>query len=515
MERFEYYELKEPIDIDSLRKLISRGYTAVQEQSVKEKQSYLDTFDFRLYNRGYFLYTNAESYILHNSHIEKPIASLPRKRGKKHKFWWDMPDCALKEELESSIDVRALLPLIDIEKVATPVSILNEDEKTVIRLSIEEIKTAGGGASINHVCLMPVRGYVKERNDFIRLLSTLNTEKTEGNYIKAALESVGKDPKDFSSKLSISLKPDMPSSEALRIILKSLHRVIELNEPGIADDIDIEFLHDYRVAVRRTRSALGQIKGVYPDSVTKGYREKFAKLGAITNLLRDLDIYLLHKARYRAMLPSELNPGLDHMFSIFGTRRKKAHKELVKALKSKAYKEAMKSWGRFLSGPLDNNTAPNAQVPVIDLSAKIILKKYKQIIKKGGKIDSGSPDADLHRLRIECKKLRYMLEFFSSLYPEEDIRILVKHLKKLQDNLGDFNDLSVQQVSLKEFAGGLDQKNDEDRETIVSSGGLISLLFQRQKEIRSQFSEKFREFSDEETSDMFHKLFKKHKDPEL
>ena len=59
-------------------------------------------------------------------------------------------------------------------------------------------------------------------------------------------------------------------------------------------------------------------------------------------------------------------------------------------------------------------------------------------------------DSDVHQLRIECKKLRYLLEYFTPLYvPNQghlgiQHRANVKQLKQLQDRLGAFNDTSNQ-----------------------------------------------------------------------
>jgi len=508
LEKTEYYELGDSIDKKDLSERISNKFTAIFEKSVKQKKRYMDTFDFRLCSDGIYLLCDRTSFILHNSHFNKPIAELAAVGKKKPKFWWELPSCPLRTELRQHIDVRALLPIIEIEKISTPVHILNEDKKTVINLTLEEIKAAGDSAEvITHLCLRPVRGYGRELNEFKSYLAELKLKESQGDYLKTLLTSIGKNPKDYSSKLNIRLTPDLSSLEAMKIIMRDLLRTIKLNEEGIIKDIDIEFLHDFRVAVRRTRSALSQIKGVFPDQVTEHFKERFSKLGKMTNLLRDLDIYLLGKDRYRAMLPEELRPGLDQMFSIFKEQRKTAHSDIVKFLNSHEYKEIIETWERFLNEPVDSVSTPNSGVPVIELANRIIKKKYKKILKDGSHIDKSTPDHEFHKLRIDCKKLRYMIEFFSSLYPEEDIKELVKHLKKLQDNLGEFNDLSVQRQRLKAFVDKLDPSDEKQRESIVSSGGLISVLYERQREVRSEFTEKFKEFKGKETKSVFKKLF--------
>ena len=514
LEHTEYYELGEDLGREILRERISEEFTAVFEKSVKQKKRYVDTFDFRLCGEGLYLLCDKKSFILHNSHLSRPISELSSGGRKEPKFWWELPDSELRDELRPRIDVRALLPVMEVQKISTPVRILNRDKKTVINLTLEEIKAAGDGASrVKQLCVCPVRGYRRELNRFKSCLSGLKLKESEGDYIKAILRSVGKDPADYSSKLKLDLEPGLTSLEALKIIMKRLLRTIKLNEEGIIKDIDIEFLHDFRVAVRRTRSALTQIKGVFPEDEVSHFKERFSRLGRATNLLRDLDIYLLDKDRYRAMLPEELSPGLEQMFSIFSKQRKGAHRDIVKFLRSKEYREIIESWEKFLETPDESINEPNSDVPVIELSNRIIRKKYKRIIKDGSLITPESPDTELHKLRIECKKLRYMIEFFSSLYQETEIKELVRHLKRLQDNLGEFNDLSVQRESLKAFIDRLDPKDAKQRESIVSSGGLISVLYEQQKEIRSEFAERFKEFKGKETKAVFRKLFMSNTEP--
>ena len=74
-----------------------------------------------------------------------------------------------------------------------------------------------------------------------------------------------------------------------------LHRLLDTmlaNETGTREDIDSEFLHDFRVSVRRTRSAISQIKGVIPQKILDRFRPEFTWLGQITGPTRDMDVYL-------------------------------------------------------------------------------------------------------------------------------------------------------------------------------------------------------------------------------
>ena len=70
------------------------------------------------------------------------------------------------------------------------------------------------------------------------------------------MKQAGLDPGGYTSKFHLPLDPKLPSGQAVRRILGHLLGVMTLNEEGVKADTDTEFLHDYRVAIRRIRSAL-------------------------------------------------------------------------------------------------------------------------------------------------------------------------------------------------------------------------------------------------------------------
>ena len=72
------------------------------------------------------------------------------------------------------------------------------------------------------------------------------------------------------------------------------------------------------------------------------------------------------------------------------------------------------------------------------------------MVKMGRAIDDDSPAEDLHELRKVGKELRYLLEFFASLYPADVVKPFVKTLKGLQDQLGRFQDREVQANALRD-----------------------------------------------------------------
>jgi len=130
------------------------------------------------------------------------------------------------------------------------------------------------------------------------------------------------------------------------------------------------------------------------------------------------------------------------------------------------------------------------------------------VCKTGRVVDETTPDSSIHQLRIHCKKLRYLMEFFTPLFPPAEMKKLIRALKLLQDNLGNFNDYSVQRQFLENLlqsgvAGGAKAL------TVASSiGALTSMLYQLQGEERGRIIEHLAAFDSPDIRDAFRKLFK-------
>ena len=82
-------------------------------------------------------------------------------------------------------------------------------------------------------------------------------------------------PDDISSKINILLKPQLPAEDALRKICSYLLQMMKQTESGIINDINTDFLHDFRVAARRMRSALSQIKNILDKDIILEAKKDF------------------------------------------------------------------------------------------------------------------------------------------------------------------------------------------------------------------------------------------------
>ena len=504
------YKLPDGYDEKQFMRKLADQYSIKKEQAISERFAIYDTFDWRLFNKSLILYgcghklflrKPAKSKIIHT--IE--IASLPV-------FIWDFPDGELKRHLAPIIKMRALLKLVEVYSRSAPYRVLNRDEKTVARLVHEDLRSSGAKdapALATHLWLKPVKGYPKYLRDLAKQFEKagLRIRNKEEIFYKA-LEIEDKKPGSYSAKVNIQLDPDMRSDEATQVILRFLLYVLRINETNIEKDLDTEFVHDYRVAIRRTRSALGQIQWVFPTETTDRFKKDFAFVGKLSNDLRDLDVYLLNEATYKAMLPPVLRADIDPLFDHLRKKRSKAFQKVISGLKSKKYEKILKDWEAFLNQPRqDDGAAPNAELPIIDLACKRIYKKYRNVVKAGNLILENAEDEMLHALRIHCKKLRYLMEFFSSLFPRKKINVLIEQLKKLQDNLGDFNDLCVQEEYLLNITTELPATHRRLKKTLVAIGSLVGTLGRERQMVKDALAETFTDFASPENKELFQELF--------
>ena len=490
---------------------IGQVFSTAREAVSPTTRTWFDTFDWRLYQRGLFLFHDKDNYHLFQRESVDITAFLPQKGLHSPVFSWDFPVSRIRSILEPVVEMRSLLPLVTYTSLTTCLRIMNRDHKTVARVFLEEHKIPQHDVVLRTVTLRNIRGYEKDFKVLSRFFVNYGIQdKTDLLYpfIKG-VKLCGRKPLDYSSKFELKLKKEYSALQAMILIYKHLLKVMHQNEAGVLDDLDSEFLHDFRVAVRRTRSGLGQVRNVLPTDITNRAKKDFAWLGSVTGPTRDLDVYLLYEQNYRARLPGDLQAGLDTFFADIRARRVEEYQKLIHHLKSSKCRRILDSWRDYLYSSGGGKEVKNSGRPVIELARDIIFRKYKKVMQDGTAITPASPDQNLHRLRIQCKKLRYTLEFFSSLFPRKEMKRVIKQLRRLQNNLGDFNDLSVQQDMLHNYRLALRPGSKKNQGLAASLGGLSTNLYHQQYRVRENFAPRFREFSASPNVKLYTTLFGK------
>ena len=496
------------------RRLASRFRAAFSPETVEAK-TFHDSFDWRIHE-GSGTYETV-GFGTHRVHVWRDAEGRVRHRLRHPGdpgFAGELPSGALRDDLAAALSMRRLLPVVTSRVRVRTIAILDDEEKTTVRVRVERGASSQPESGEPHelaprVTLVPVRGYERERLRVARFLGEeCGLLPDSAGELARALEPLGRTPGDYTSKFELSLDPAMPARDAARAIHLSLLGSMLRNEEGTRRDLDSEFLHDIRVAIRRTRSALTQIREVYPALDVERFKEEFRWLFVETGPKRDLDVHLLHMEIYKEGLPEEIRADLDPLEEFLERKRKRARDRLLGVLDSERYRRLVEEWRAFLTEePAGALFSRNAERPVREVASERIWRVYRRMVKRGRAIGDDAPAAVLHEARIRAKKLRYLLEFFRRLYPEPEIARLVAELKRLQDNLGDFNDYQIQRKSLHRFADEMAEEGSAPVRTHLAMGRLLAQLEARQAVERSRIAERFELFASKENRKTFARLF--------
>lgn len=487
------------------------------EPAQRLSRIYYDTFDWRLYQANLYLYRDKSRkfsrYALQSRTNGTLVAILDIKDTAV--FAHNFAPGPLREKLLPLLEMRALLPLATIQREVIPVRILNKTNKTIVQLMLEHNRIRKPKASQHklddfRICVLPMRGYWKHAGEARMMLEQISgLTQAHEDLFDLAMQSMGQVPGSYTSKLSIPLNPQERADKALQIILKNLYHTMRINEPGLKSNIDSEFLHDYRVAVRRTRSALSQIKHVLPLKQVEKFKKEFSWLGTITSPPRDLDVHLLNFDEYARSLPESMRSDLDPLRNFLLNLRDHEYEKLKKNLSSSHYRKFRKNWATFLASDLSTRIpAEHSDKPIAWVARKYTWRTYNRVLKQGDMLEATSPAPQFHELRKTCKKLRYLMEFFASLYPEKEIRSLIKTLKSLQENLGDFQDLDIHAQSMRKFAEQMLKKEHASSKTLMAMGALAENLERQKMEVHEKFSVVYRTFREKKNQNLFESLFK-------
>ncbi|MBS1213328.1 MAG: hypothetical protein H6R26_1945, partial [Proteobacteria bacterium] len=502
MGKAQFVELPIPprIDLSALAGLLSDMLP--RHAQCHLTRTFHDSFDWRLYRAGLVLETETDeagnSRVICRHLEEEKLLAVARLGAPMPRFVWELEDPRLRALLDPELEMRALLPQAAMS--CDGPTLASDDSDLRVHLATCAIPVVDGTStgSLGQWLLMEATADGMARMAEVRrlLMERFALDSADAPLPLQALTTAGKRPGDPNPSLVLPLNPLQRSDTAAKALLLQLLETMEINEPGLMERLDSEFLHDFRVAVRRTRSALGQIKGVLPPRTTERFASGFAWLGQITGEPRDLDVYLLGFEDLRAQLPANLRPALEPLKSLLELKAERAYALLIRKLGSRRYRRLLNSWRKVLeSAPARRPTAENAKVPIAELADRRILKVFRRALKQGMAIEDDSPDEQLHELRKTCKKLRYLLEFFQSLYPADKLRALIKDLKGFQNHLGDLQDLSSQIATIYNLGQEMRAMKNVSAETLLAMGALLGRLEERRRELRESFRDSFRDFS--------------------
>jgi CHAD domain-containing protein len=489
------YLLPDGLTPAAAAELLSQRLGAVSGGAARTARTFYDTFDGRLHARGLTLAHDAGRLSLRESVSATELAGAPAPERPARLLAADLTAGPLRDRLAPLIDVRALLPTVTIRGREQRMAVLDDEGKTVVRLTAEAAALAGGSrrALRSRLLVTGLRGYgdalARVRHALEHDAGLVPVAET---LLDEAVVAAGGRPGGVSSALDVALAPDDRADVATAAVLTHLLATIQANLPGTLADVDTEFLHDLRVAVRRTRSVQRQLRPVFDPDTLAHWRAEFRWLQQVTGPTRDLDVSLLEFG------------AIEPLRAVLAERRAREQARMARRLRSARARRALEGWS-VLIGDLDG-AGPDAGRPIAEAAGERVGRVYRRMVRMGRAIGDDSPPEALHDLRKKGKELRYLLELFAGALPADVTKPMVRSLKQLQDTLGRFQDHEVQAELLRELRDDVAVR-DGGPAALMAMGALVEDLVRGQAAARAEFAERFARFADEERRRLVEETF--------
>lgn len=295
-----------------------------------------------------------------------------------------------------------------------------------------------------------------------------------------------------SSLKTLTFEPYESSADILKALVYIILQPIMIDRDAILrGDDDPEHLHRFRVAIRRLRVLLTACGPCLKTRWSNTHRHRLRELFAETDDKRDIDVYLERMPYYRSLLDDSMQDGLDHLEKYLRSKEYLLQESMFIFMESEVLTSEITELSGFCHGDDEQALTVQASAPIILVSRRVIKKLVAVIIEDGKRVSTGSASSQYHALRIQFKKLRYLIEFTRPLYDPEVYTMVISEIKEIQDILGEHQDLETQRLHLDTFAAlpQLDQK--KTRKAIKA---LTKTMKTIEKERRSAFQKAFSSF---------------------
>jgi CHAD domain-containing protein len=418
----------------------------------------------------------------------------------------DVPPGPLRDRLGARTDGRVLLPRTRVRTSVTDWTCTDTAGAAVGRLHAHDVVTvqpvaapgtfgtvdaaaAAGAAELlaqNVVIeLRPQAGHGHLTDAIDAAVRAIGGVRLDADLPTLATVASGVEPRGLDAGPAAELRIDDAALDACRAVCSRLATSIEANWSGAVGRLDDEFLHELRVALRRTRSVLQMAGGVVAEPDRERFLAGFRQIAASTSAPRDLDVLAATWDELAGPDAERLRPVLDH-------ERCRAHEQFVQAMSSGATAELLGDWHRWLDPATSTDPdrrGADAGEPIGPLAARRVTSSYRRLLAAGRAIDASSPPETVHELRKMAKTVRYRIELFGSLFDRGSTARFVARLKDVQDVLGTFQDDHAQALVLAQLRDTATGPGADDLR--VALDRVTARLAERADEAREQVTVRF------------------------
>ena len=397
----------------------------------------------------------------------------------------DIPGDIQVEELFRVTSRRTMYKL---EKPA-PSTVCLELDFDVSRIEAEKrTEKASGCLAFSELELELKSGDATDVESTAELLrDEANLTPARFSKFERGLQASGVELDDILQKTQpLTLTEDDPVLRLLYHYLGEQLHVIRRQHPRALEGIDPEGVHQMRVASRRFRAVLKAFKAILGSDVVAGFNSELRWLAKNLGRARDADVTEQGTA-------DDERIAADHYAQFLEEETISAYEHLVEILQTDRCAALEDELSRFIAaGPTPDMRERVGNLSIRDCAREYIDAALKKLVAHGDSIDANSPAERLHKLRIETKRFRYLLDFFSTVQADEWAQT-TEAVKQLQDVLGEHQDAVTAQAQLSDYAASV--KLDEDgRDKLLATGRLMQREDERIAATRHRFAETWSDF---------------------
>lgn len=267
--------------------------------------------------------------------------------------------------------------------------------------------------------------------------------------------------------------------------------VVVAEAPGIVADDDIEHLHRWRVAIRRSRSILAATDGVLDDGAIRHLRRDLRALIRVSGPLRDLDVWL----RDLDAILAGVGGDLSAVRSLLERDRDAARAAQLALLASDEHRAVLADWSDLVAAgavgrePWGEASSLGEAPSLGAVAASALDDAHRRVRRRGRRVLEGGPPAAVHDLRKRAKDLRYLVESFAPLASASLVDGLAVPLRALQDVLGDYQDDEVRLGDLDRFAREAHALGAAGAEAAAAADALAETIVARHDDARAAVDE--------------------------
>jgi len=249
-----------------------------------------------------------------------------------------------------------------------------------------------------------------------------------------------------------------------------------------------EHIHDIRTSIRRLRASYQSLpKSIRNKKKIKKFVAKSKELFSINSKVRDYDIIFEMLSEY---MSSEKAPKHEQQQLSQSSR---AISNLLKSLETVRNRELTES--KTLAVELRKLSVPKLGDNNINISEKKLKKRFNNVVGKlANTIEKNYPVVlssskrliELHEMRKDCKKLRYLLELLPidrdiKNLDKDKVSQLIDELEKVQDMLGTIHDYDTTIAYIKKYV--------ENHSKYRSLNNIVKYVYEDRRKKFEQFIE--------------------------